>query len=156
MGIVHDLLRSATLARFRILRVDGEEHPERSWQDIHCHLHREDVPWAAIPLIYTLGGLSFGDARPRGMSDVEYDERDEWQIADTFQRLQLERGGLSFDTDYVRGRMMKTSVSVRPDGRFTIETRNRHRMALRWLGALKGKKHIRLVVSSPSIDHGGG
>lgn len=145
---VHELLKSASVARFRILSVEGEEHPDRSWQKVICHLHRDDVPWAAVPLIYTIGGLSFGDARPRGMSDVEFDETDEWRIADTLLRLDLERGGLCFEADYVRGRMVKTSVSVRPDGRLTVETRNRHEMAVRWLRALKGEKHIRLVASA--------
>lgn len=41
--------------------------------------------------------------------------------------------------------MMKTRVTVGPDGRFVVETRNRHEMAVRWLRALKGKKHLRLV-----------
>lgn len=41
-----------------------------------------------------------------------------------------------------------TSVSVRADGKLTVETRNRHEMAVRWLRALKGEKHIRLVAST--------
>jgi hypothetical protein len=146
--VVCELARSATVARFRILRAEGEEHPDRSWQKVTCHLHREDVPWAAVPLIYALGALSFGDARPRGASGVDYDEKDEWCISDTFQRLRLEGGGLVFDADYVRGRMMKTTVSVRPDGKLVVETLNRHEMASRWLQALKGKKHIRLVATA--------
>ena len=142
---VYELTKSATLARFRALRSEGEEHPDRSWQRVTCHLHREDVPWASVPLMYALGALSFADARPRGASEIHYDEKDEWRIADMVQQLHFERGGLVLDIDYVRGRMMKTTVSVRPDGTLVVETRNRHEMATRWLQALKGRKHIRLV-----------
>jgi hypothetical protein len=72
-------------------------------------------------------------------------ENDEWRFGDMIRRLRLERGNLVLDADYVRGRMMKTRVTVGPDGRFVVETRNRHEMAVRWLRALKGKKHHRLV-----------
>ena len=53
------------------------------------------------------------------------------------------------ETDYVRGRMMKTTVTVRGDGRFTVETVNRHEAAVRWLRTLEGKKHLRLVEPPP-------
>ncbi len=149
---VHELVKSAAITRFRILSLEGEEQPDRSWQRVACHVHREDVPWAAVPLIYALGALSFGDARPRGVSGIDYDEGDEWRVADMVQRLHLERGGLVFDADYVRGRMMKTTVTVRADGRLVVDTRNRHEMALRWLGALRGEKHIRLVARADAPE----
>ena len=41
--------------------------------------------------------------------------------------------------------MMKTTMSITSSGRFVIETRNRHEMAVRWLRALKGKNHVQLV-----------
>jgi hypothetical protein len=145
---VAELVVTAAGARIRIVRVEGEEHPDRSWQRVTCHMHREDVPWGAIPLIYVLGVFSFGDARPRGFSDIDYVEKDEWLIADMVERLRLERGALVFDADYVRGRMVKTTVRVSSDGKVVIETRNRHEMAVRWLRTLRGKKHIRLVSSA--------
>ncbi|HSD65219.1 MAG TPA: hypothetical protein VLF95_00885 [Vicinamibacteria bacterium] len=133
---VAELAHSVAIARFRKLKVEGEEHPDRSWQRVTCHLDREDVPWAAVPLIYALSGMSFGDARPRGASEMDYVEDDEWTLADLVTRLHLERGELVFDADYVRGRMMKTRIVIGSNGRFTIETRNRHEMALRWLDRL--------------------
>jgi hypothetical protein len=42
--------------------------------------------------------------------------------------------------------MMKARIVIGSNGRFTIETRNRHEMALRWLDLLRGKKRIRLVA----------
>lgn len=154
--VVRELVKSAALARLRVLKVEGEEHPDRSWQRVTCHLHREDMPWGAVPLMYVLGGLSFGDARPRAASEIDYDERDEWLIADVVQRLHLERSGLVLDTDYVRGRMMKTTVRIRPEGKLVIDTVNRHEMAVRWLEALKGKKHIRLVEPAATSPKGRG
>lgn len=61
---VYELAKSASLARFRILRAEGEERSDRSWQRVTCHIHREDLPWGAIPIIYALAAISFGDADP--------------------------------------------------------------------------------------------
>jgi hypothetical protein len=142
---VHKLVSSSALARFRICASEGEEHPDRSWHRATCHVHRDDVPWAAVPLIYTVSAQSFMDARPRGASEIDFFARDEWRFADLLSRLRLERGALVFDADYVRGRMMKTMIVVEPTGKLVVETRNRHEMALRWLNAIKGKKHLRLL-----------
>lgn len=149
---VCELAQSAVLARFRILRSEGEEHVDRSWQRVTGHVHREDVPWASIPIIYAVSALSFGDARPRGVSGVDYVEKDEWRIADMVLRLHLEPSGLVLDADYVRGRMMKTRVTIGPNGKLVVETRNRHEMATRWLQTLKGKRHIRLAAQSPAAQ----
>ena len=89
--------------------------------------------------------LSFHDARPRGTSDVDYTERDDWTLEDLCRHLHFTRGTLHLDTDYVRGRMMKTSVTVWPTGVVEVRTVNRHQMASRWIDLLKGKKHLRLV-----------
>lgn len=145
---VAELARSAAAALVRKLKVEGEEHSDRSWQRVTCHLNREDVCWAAVPLIYALGAMSFGDARPRGSSELDYQQDDEWTFDDVVRRLQLERGTLVFDADYVRGRMMKTRVTIGSDGKFIVETRNRHEMALRWLDLLKGKRHLRVVAAA--------
>ena len=143
--IVVELAKSAAVARFRKLKVEGEEHPDRSWQRVTCHLHREDVPWAAVPLIYALSVMSFADARPRGVSEVEYLENDEWTLADQAARLQLERGRLVFDADYVRGRMMKTTVDIDRGGVIRLETTNRGESAARWVATLQGKRKLRVL-----------
>jgi hypothetical protein len=97
-----------------------------------------------------VASLSFRDARPRGVSGVYYVEEDEWRIADMVLRLHLERAALVLDTDYVRGRMMKTRVTIEQNGKLVVETRNRHEMATRWLHTLKGKRHLRLAAESPA------
>ncbi len=153
---VAELVTCAAVAHFRKMRVEGAEHPDHSWQRVTCHLDREDVSWAAVPLIYVLAALSFGDARPRAISVIDYQEEDEWTFADTMRHLRLERGRLVFDADYVRGRMMKTTVTIGSEGTLAIETRNRHEMALRWLDRIKGKKHLRLVAEDAPPDGGQG
>jgi hypothetical protein len=143
---VAGLLTTAAMARFRVLTVEGREDGDLSWQRVVCHVHREDVSSAAVPLIHTLAALSFDDARPRESSELEYEAVDEWTLSDLAPRLMLEQGTLLFDADYVRGRMMKTRIRVASNGRLTIDTRNRYLMTERWLGMLRGKRSIRLAA----------
>ncbi len=156
------LLRQLVGLRIRILKNESDEQPEYSSQQLTCHVHREDIPTAAFGLIFALGALSFHDARPRGSSHIDYDKQDEWTIGDMLEQLRYERGQLVFDADYVRGRMMKTTVKVHSNGRVVIRTRNRHEQATRWVQRLQGKQHLRLVgggsgkAPPPVGDEGGG
>jgi hypothetical protein len=143
--IADELLRRAASLRFRVLRVQGEEHPDASWQHVTCHLHRQDLAVGALAFIYAVSGLSFEDARPRGTSQIDFLEDDAWTVEDVVALLRYEGGALRFEADYVRGRMMKTAVTVHPNGRVVITTRNRHEMALRWLNTIRGRKHLRLA-----------
>jgi hypothetical protein len=120
------------------LRIEGQLSKDAEEAEDH-------VEWGAIPLIYVLGVFSFADARPRGYSEIHYSKDDDWTAADMLRHLQFERGALHFYADYVRGRMLKTTVEVRKDGTFTLETINRGEAATRWLGKLEGKKTLRLV-----------
>ena len=112
----------------------------------------DDVEWSAFALIYVLGVLSFSDARPRGISDVDLKQADDWYVGDLVRHLRYERGELHFYADYVRGRMMKTTVIVRPDGTFRLETVNRGRVAIRWISKLQGKKLLRIVEGGTSSE----
>lgn len=150
----YELLKRIVGTRIRILKTEGEERPDRSWQRLTCHVHREDIPWSALGLIFALGLLSFSDARPRGNSHVDYREDDDWSVADMLERLRFERGLLVFDADYVRGRMTKTEVTIHPNGHVVVETRNRHEMATRWIRLLQGKKHLQLIASRAPTEPG--
>lgn len=146
-SVAVSLLTTAAMARLRLLNIEGSEDGDLAWQRVDCHVHREDVPTAAVPLIHALAALSFADARPRGISDLEYEDGDEWSLADLVPRLTLEAGTILFDADYVRGRMMKTRIRIASNGRLTIDTRNRYMMTERWLGILRGERRIRLVTA---------
>lgn len=113
---------------------------------------QDDVEFSAFGLIFTLGALSFDDAKPRGVSINDYREKDAWTAADMLRHLRFERGELSFYADYVRGRMMKTKVVVRKDGTFVLETQNRGEVASRWITKLQGKEGFTASPGLPSYE----
>ena len=52
---------------------------------------------------------------------AHFPERHDWTSADMLRAVRYERGSLSFETDYVRGRLMKANVTIRPDGSFSLD-----------------------------------
>jgi hypothetical protein len=152
--IEYELIRDATLAE--IVVADTRVTPT-SADDRHVRMEgrlglekdedgepANDVEHYAFGFIYALGALSFIDARPRGVSDMHFEDKDEWTAGDMLRRLRFEGGELHFYADYVRGRCMKT-VIVRPDGTFLLDTVNRGEAATRWIAKLQGKKPIRAI-----------
>ncbi len=156
--IEHELLQNAVAAEVtvtsaevsptstgdRYVRIEG-----RLGDDENSH-----VEWAAIGFIYAIGVLSFAAARPRGVSGMDFEEKDQWTAADLLRHLRYERGRLVCETDYVRGRMMKTDVTVFPDGRFTLTTTNRGEAVSRWVAQIQGKKVLRPVPSTGEPEPG--
>jgi hypothetical protein len=154
--IEHDLVESAMLAS---ITVTGVEVTPTSTGDRHVRIvgrlgddDEPDAEWAALGFIYAVGLLSFHDARPRGVSGIEFQEHDDWTAADMLRCLRYERGRLVFGSDYVRERMMKTDVTVRPDGSFTLDTTNSGEAATRWVTRLQGKKVLGPVPGSGRTD----
>jgi hypothetical protein len=115
--------------------MEGEE--EEEGEDV--------VAWGALGFIFVLAMLSFGDARPRGGSTLEYVEHDELEVFDFLEGLRFERGELHFYGDYIRGRRVKTGITVQRDGTVEIETFGRGKSATRWLDRLQGKKPLQAV-----------
>ena len=111
-----ELLVRAATQPIRILVAKATEGPDFSSQRLRCKILRNDVADGALALIFAVAALSFDDARPRGTSDLDYVERDRRTVDDLCRHLHFEKGTLHLDTDYVRGRMMKTSVTVWPSG----------------------------------------
>lgn len=111
-----------------------------------------DAEHFAFGFIYALGVLSFADARPRGVSGMHFEENDDWSVGDMLRHLTFERGELHFYADYVRGRCMKTTVIVRGNGTFLLDTVNRGEAATRWIAKLQGKKMLRPVDDSGARD----
>ncbi len=141
----YEFLARVKLLPVRVLSSEATEEPDFSSHRLRVKILREDVEDGALALIFAIAVLSFHDARPRGTSDIHYIDGDEWTLDDLCGHLRYSRGVLGLDTDYVRGRMMKTRVRVWPTGVIEIETTNRHQMALRWIDTLKGKRHLRLA-----------
>ena len=80
--IEYELLHTATLADITIMSTDIQPTTdEDSWVRIEAKVGNEeedenDVEWSAFGLIYALGVLSFSDARPRGMSGIEFEKKE--------------------------------------------------------------------------------
>jgi hypothetical protein len=150
-----ELLESGTLVEFRILEVKVLPAPDEAEFGVQVDLQlgtvdeegdtSNDVEWGSFGFLFVLGVLSFADARPRGMSDAEFREKDEFRVTDVLKCLSFARGELHFSADYLRGRRMKTNIVVRADGTVTLTTLGRGKSALHWLDRLQGKKTMRVV-----------
>jgi len=149
------LFDTGTLVRFRILDIHTEVAPDRENLFVRVDLVLEDdehevepeeiAEWGAFGFLFALAALSFHDARPRGMSELDFETEDVLTVADFLDVLSFGRNGLSVETDYLRGRSMKTDVTVRPDGTVRLTTWGRGKSALHWLDRLQGKKRVQVV-----------
>jgi hypothetical protein len=148
------LVETGMLVKFEVTETRVEPSPDGETQFVHIEMQlgeageadgEDEVEWAAFGFMFVLAMLSFHDARPRGISEHDYVERDELSVADYFKGLRFVRGELHLDLDYVRGRCVKTSIDVKRDGKVTLETRARGESALFWVERLKGKKPLGLV-----------
>lgn len=131
-------------------RIDLQLGSEEATEEADDDQGADDVSWAAFGFMFTIAALSFDGARPRGYSDKDFVEADEFTVADFFAHLRYEQGTLKLSVDYLRGRCVKTDVRVRTDGTVMIETRGRGDAVLRWLDRMKGKKTLSVVAGSES------
>jgi hypothetical protein len=146
------LLETGMLVLFRVIDTHTELSPDKENVFVRAELvfkgddqdtePAEVVEWSAFGFLFTLAALSFHDARPRGISELDFQPKDEFTVADFFDCLSFGETGLHLQTDYVRGRSMKTNVTIRPGGTVTLTTWGRGQSALRWLDQLQGKKRI--------------
>lgn len=157
-GIELELITDITCVDIKVMQVDVQPTTVDDW---HVRIQGrlgdeedEDVEFSAFGLIYVLGALSFSDGRPRGYSERDFNERDDWTVGDMLHHLRFEQGELHFYADYVRGRCLKTNVCVRRDGTFTLETVNRGQAATRWIARLQGKKPLTAVTQGAANDEG--
>lgn len=112
-------------------------------------IDEDDVEPFAFGILFALGVLSFHEARPAGYSEIDYENEDEFGIADFLGHVLFRRGALELETDYLRGRRMKTYVSIHQDGRIAVQTIGRDLAAERWLMTLQGKRPLHLVRTPP-------
>ncbi len=149
-----ELLKTGTLVDFEVVNKSTELAPDK--ENVHVRIdlvfQAEDpeepsdvVEWAAFGFIFVLTVLSFADARPCGISEVDYSAKDDLTVGDFLEGLSFGPRGLHFRADYIRGRCLKTDITIRPDGTVTLTTWGRGEAALRWLDRLKGKKLMEVV-----------
>lgn len=154
------LFETGTLVLFRVLDTHTEVTPDQENIFVRVDLMLEDdeedvepeeiVEWGAFGFLFAITALSFHDARPRGASELHFQADDALTAADFLDALSFGRDGLRVQTDYLRGRSMKTEVTVRPDGTVTLTTWGRGKSALHWLDRLRGKKRVQAVQTGPS------
>ena len=154
--IEQEFIKTAMLAAVRVEKV---EISPTSSGDRYVRIEGQlgddenaDVEWAAFGFLYVIGLLSFDGARPRGNSDIDFQARDQWMAPDLLRHVRYQRGQLSFETDYVRGRMMKTDVTIFPDGRFTLTTTNRGEAPTRWVARIQGKRILAAVSGTRTVE----
>lgn len=160
LPIEYELLKDVVPLNLKVLDTKIEHFMENThvkivMQDVDEEEEDENsnvIESCAWGLIYALGVLSFADARPRGVSDMHYVEKDEWHVGDMLRHLRFERGRLHFYADYVRGRMLKTTIDIDRDGKITLETVNRGEAATWWVSKLQGKKVIGLVEDDTAVE----
>jgi hypothetical protein len=104
--------------------------------------------------IYSIAVLCFADARPRGMSDMDFEDDYEFSAKNYFECLHYEYGQIRFHADYIRGRCMKTSITAEKDGTIKIGTVNRGEAVSRWVDKLKGKKLMYIVKGQKGAKNG--
>ncbi len=159
-NIAYDLLKTGLLAEFNVIESVTEQAPDK--ENVHVRVDLEfigeedDEPsdiveWASFGFIFALAVFSFEDARPRGMSEVDFISKDEFGVSDLLHSLSFSHQGLVFRADYIRGRCMKTDIVIQPDGRITLTTWGRGQAALRWLDRIKGNKLLKVVQGDNQI-----
>jgi hypothetical protein len=147
------LLEKGMLADFTILDVQVKPGPDDAEFGVRIDLRlgevdddiSNDVEWGGLGFCFVLAVLSFADARPRGASEMDYEKDDQITLLDFLEGLSFVRGELHFRGDYIRGRRLKTDITVKADGAVTLETLGRGKAALQWLDRLKGKKMMSLI-----------
>jgi len=149
ISIEHELIRDGLL--FEELEVvQTKITPTVDNEDLHVELTLQAdadlLRTTAFALIYVLALQSFADARPRGGSGQWYADDDQFTSADLLRHLTFERRTLRLYVDYLRGRCVKTTIEVSPDGRIRLDTVNRGQAATRWVDRMKGKSFLSPVM----------
>lgn len=152
------LLKTGSLVLFHIVDTQTELSPDKENVYVRADLvfqgddedtdPAEIAEWGAFGFLFILATLSFQDARPRGLSEGDFLTQDDFTVDDFFACLTYGQNGLHLRADYIRGRSMKTDITIRPDGTVTLTTWGRGQSALRWLDKLQGKKLMDVVQSA--------
>ncbi len=115
----------------------GED--DDGWTRAMLRLPEEHVENGSVALVLALLRASFEDARPRGYSVHDFVEEDQLTVTDLIQLLRFLDGSLIASVDYLRGRMLKTDVTIGANGEVILTARNRDLMPERWIRRLQGE-----------------
>ena len=103
--IEHELIKqAAALVALTVVDTQIEHFMENTRVRITMQEDPEVLESCALGLIFSLGLLSFLDAKPRGVSADYADGVHELTVGDLVRHLRFTKGRLSFYADYVHGR----------------------------------------------------
>lgn len=93
----YKLLATGALVAFDIVNTQFEPSPHGGFARVELQLgeldedseRTDDHEWGAIGFIFCIAVLSFDDARPRGNSDMDFADRDEFTVADLHNGLRF-------------------------------------------------------------------
>lgn len=143
-GFEHRLVQAAAALGLQVLETTVERD-ELGHVRVMFKLDPDILSSAAWALIYTIGALSFSDARSCNESDADFAKNDRWTVADMMNYLLFENGRLYFYVDSVRGRVMNTTIEIDQDGEVLLETAHRGEAPVRWIARLRGELLLTLV-----------
>ncbi|MEM7245880.1 MAG: hypothetical protein AAF533_11085 [Acidobacteriota bacterium] len=130
----------------QLIELTRRGEADDGWTRAVLRLPEEHLEDCSVALALALLRDSFDDGRPRGYSSQDYVERDALTIVDLVEHLRFIEGSLTVSIDYLRGRMLKTDVTIGANGEVVLIARNRDMLPERWIRALLGEPGgLRLV-----------
>jgi len=155
-GVALNLLRRGLGIPLKVLREEVRHSPGDKAEftfEIELRLEGDDEDFTpegaaeggAMGVLFLVASLAFASASPRGISENYYLDDDELTVDDLLAHLRFRKNCLSVDLDYLRGRRVKTRVTVASDGTARIETQGRGKAALNWLAQTRGERRLTLV-----------
>lgn len=143
----YKLVEAGTLMTFEILATDIKPTAgdEDKIVDMTLQLEEDLVESCALGFMFALCLQSFHHGRPRGYSGNWFEDEDEFTVEDFLDHLRYWRGNLHIDLDYIRGRCLKTTVTIEKDGKCRLHTHNRGEALTRWVVLMRGKKFLSAV-----------
>jgi hypothetical protein len=149
--LIQEYIGQTAAATFKLVESNSDQVGDIPNQQIRLLIDEDDVETSAFGILYSVTLLSFLQARPAGVSVIDFREQDVWSVEDLFRHLSYKHGSLHFYADYVRGRLMKTTVEISKDGTLVIETSNRADEATQWVEYLLGKRGILDFISEKGL-----
>ena len=140
--LIQEYISQTVTTNFKLVESKSNQVGDIPSQQIKLLIDEDDVETSAFGIMYSVSLISFLQGRPAGVSVIDYQEQDIWSVEDLHRHISFSQGKLSFYADYVRGRLMKTSIEISKDGTVVIETINRADQASQWAEYLLGKRGL--------------
>ena len=149
--LIQEYIGQAAATEFKLVKSNSSQAGDIPSQQIRLLIDEDDIETSAFGILYSVSLLSFLQARPAGVSVIDFREQDLWSVEDLLRHVSFEHGKLRFYADYVRGRLMKTTVEISRDGSVVIETINREDEATQWAEYLLGKRGMLDFISAKGL-----